>query len=545
VLLTFAIYGSGALAASLFGDDWGLFVTEPIRGTLVCPDNSGFFNRPLQPCLVTLQYPILHLNIAAYHIVKLLLTSLVGVFLYFFLITVLTGQKLLAFIASALFVVLPTVFVQNWLIQLQLDVALILALAGMAIATKSLTSNSILSLLVSIPMFAASLMIYEVTLGLLSFFSLFFLFRSLKRHSPVLVAILPISICALYAIGRTASEMLIGNRYGYSRDEFTTSPTGLLLSIGIGYRLLLENSWSAAVDRIRYFLWGQPPSMPASLNVIALLVALLIAGAVTARVANQGNAARPRTLADTIRREGRSVMIAVSGAVAIGAAYFPVIIAATPALEWEESRFNVVANVGLATFLVGMLDVFASLTTRAQFARNLVVVVMAGVLAVVGAVSQVLVQTDSQRAWSEQRSMWGQMFSLAPDFAPNTAVLVAMLSGRDKSAASPLQSGPGAFSSALAIMYGHEDIAGSFITAPWEGPAEFHENGVALSRRRPVTSYSNVVAFEFDRQSGVLRRVEVVTPGPVWPVDTEHRVCGTACILPSPPMSVPLRVLVE
>lgn len=130
ILLGLLTYGAGIVTPSLFGDDWGHVIRQPIDGLLQCPNQNGFFLRPLNLCwFLGLNY-LFGFNLVVYKLISFALTLLTAVLLYLLLNSLLPHWPLFNLVVAALFLVYPTNYSHLWIVKGYHKFAFILFLIG-------------------------------------------------------------------------------------------------------------------------------------------------------------------------------------------------------------------------------------------------------------------------------------------------------------------------------------------------------------------------------------------------------------------------------
>jgi hypothetical protein len=227
--------------------------------------------------------------------------------------------------------------------------------------------------------------------------------------------------------------------------------------------------------------------------------------------------------------------------------YIPVIAVYLPNLSDMASRFNKFAILGSALFLGSVLMIGAHLFAR--FRRQIGPLFWSAsvIFLLVGGTTEALIQKDHIQAWQEQKSIWRQLFAIAPSFRDHTTVLLVLPGRQDPGRYQSWRRTPLAAdwdaSSALRVLYGNPSlyavVAFPDLSLPTE-PGLTKEGIISTEIPSPVP-YSQVQAFSY--ASGTLKKLDSLPPGLIEDSGPAAGLC-VDCILDHA-LSVPLRRLVQ
>jgi hypothetical protein len=149
---------------------------------------------------------------------------------------------------------------------------------------------------------------------------------------------------------------------------------------------------------------------------------------------------------------------------------------------------------------------------------------------------------QSEASWNQQRAFWNQLFTVAPDLEPKTTVLLVVQQPRREGGALPFESAEWGFTSALATLYGRNDLVGFFMYQgdnlfDYQSDGVSYRIGPAAGNRKP---YDTVLLFNFDPSKGTLENVPTV----LTDEGIERSLCST-CVGSTERSDIPLRRLVS
>jgi hypothetical protein len=156
-----------------------------------------------------------------------------------------------------------------------------------------------------------------------------------------------------------------------------------------------------------------------------------------------------------------------------------------------------------------------------------------------GGATQIGVQHESEKGWREQKRIWQQMFEIAPDLIPGTNVILLLPKYDNSLGAKPFQSGTWGFRSALALLYGHEEIEGFFSYFGMRKSLEFTEEGIIRLARRdsPIVPYHQALLFRYERNTGNLELITELHPSTTRMARPINDLCAGCILTQSEPRS--------
>ena len=194
----------------------------------------------------------------------------------------------------------------------------------------------------------------------------------------------------------------------------------------------------------------------------------------------------------------------------VGIGYYPIILVFYPGLTYEIAKVNGLPSLGAAIFLGTILAVVGTIVGRTKRPATMIFVTLAALFVGLGTMTQIIVQQESAHGWAEQKSIWQQMFTLAPDFVPETTVILLLPEYGDRLGAKPFHAGPWAFGSGLSVLYCGRDLQGFFVYGDL-GSLRLTEEGILVPIYNTRVPYDQVVLFQYRRD---LDRLELITELP-------------------------------
>jgi hypothetical protein len=528
-------YGSSLLTPSLFGDDWWYVIKGCVDNTLQCPMWGQ--TRPLMFCWSQLICKLFGPSVVAGHAVSIVVSILLGVLVYALLVRLLPQDHLFNLMAAAIFLVHPAVFVRTWITASNLQMGLGLFLASLLLLAHFWRAGGWWACLASLMLLVVSFGVYESQAGLAVAASVALFTvgtsRSLARRLALLT---PAMLAFVFVIWRMWGQGSVGIERGYSAELLSLSPSLLLSRLLLGYRIVLQWSWTSAF----YHLFGTVDSLvPAGLGTLAFLLAGVVVIVALAAALVHGSRGSSMRQADDKAQTGdparirRFAAVGLGGLVGIGFGYLPAMAHSPPGQGFASSRHNVLPGMG-AAFLLSAVLACVSVTVGSRWRRtSLVFVLLALPFLGVGTAMQIQQRVDTAQSWREQIAVWNQLFESAPNLADGTGVYVVMPAHPYPWAPRPFEDGYWGLgtSAALSMFYANDSLHGYFIYDDLPMP-EFVAEGIM--RPWGVVPYDRMLMFRYERDTGRLAQLEQV------PTDLLSSVHPTAELDPDLVLRVPV-----
>jgi hypothetical protein len=519
-LLLYRIY----YAPKLVSDDWMQIVKNNVFGPM--PWYVWPSPRPLHLTPIVAIYRLFGLNIHLLHAINGLLLILVLFMIYFLLDRLLPDQYPFALAVALLSLLYPADFTLSWLTMISLRLAWLVGLVGMwLLLDYALGGRALWVVLASLCLFI-SLWIYEGALGfeIAYILLLFVVFRHLplpKRLmlvSPMLLLILYVWFRLYYlpTMGVIGNNLMMFNRL--APEEFFRR----LVNIQI-----LLDAWSTPFP---IWLRGSPlASLPNDVYLLGILLAVgLLALIGSFVIRSRTNNLDPQMTGSERRRTAKLygwVSIAALGFILAG--YFPIILVHSPNLEEKLTRTNMFAIPAASALIVALLSlaVLGIMHSRRQWQVLLSVTLLP--LMLIGFGVQLNVQKLGLEAWTKQRSIWSELFEIAPDFTDGTTV-VFILKGRDEMVYGhlPIYASWEA-DAGIKVLYQNNSLRGQIYSPEMDlySEATIKPLGIIRFGEKDVRPYDQIVFLTYNIRSGKLRLLDTVPDHPEY--DPWRRIIQT------------------
>jgi hypothetical protein len=550
LVLGFLVYGrsTNMLTPMLFGDAWG-FLNNATNGLLQCPRWDSL--RPFLHCNLSFQYHLFGLNMVAYRIVLIVVTVLNAVLLYILLDRLLPKYRVFNVIVAMLFLIYPTDYTSSWtIVGTNLKIRIMLFLASCLLLIHFWRGNGWWAWAGALIFFVISLGTGEMHVGLTvaSSVALFLLSKRQSQYRRMAV-LTPAFVIVLFSIWRWLGQLDVGYAFGHSTESLVLSPFPLLSRLISGYQISLFSGWLVGLRRFFYhmgftgdhiFLWTS--LMLIVVVTLITLMAMLILKLKPLKGDNL-NDAYPATL-PPIRQQ---FIIALSGLLALGVAYLPIVVAMAPSLDFTRSRTNALPSIGAAVFFGAGLAIVVTLLGQKGRSATLLFVLLSSPFIVLGGVTQIAAQHNSEISWIEQKCIWQQLFELAPDLNPGTNVFLFLPKYGDSLGAQPFEDWRWGFRSALSLLYGRDDLKG-FLVYPggWHKSFRYIEEGIVCiqPKGRTIVPYDQALLLRYERKTVKLELITELLPGTTGISRPISDLCA-GCILARSEQQTNLRWLVE
>jgi hypothetical protein len=492
-------------------DDWRQIIAYRIF------DQLGWFiwnnRRPMDRAVYHGVSLIFGLHLYGYYLINYLLVLAVGGMVYALVDRFFSELRPLPLLIALLAIVYPADFTVTWMTMLNNRLAWLLALLGIWALLEFHARQDVYLLVMASLLFAFPLMIHEGALGqagtawgLVTIAACFkYPIRKLSLY------LLPGLGIVAFAAFRLVLQPFLGVSDFNLQAVSNASPRVVLeryLEIKI-YALAwiepLQAAWQAATGHAlgKWFLLGG----------LALLLGLsLLLGYLGLRALREPGTSFPEENRRSFTRSllvllGFSILFTVTG-------YVPSILIFAPNLDSIISTRVNIYSIPFVTGIIGALLGWISMALAAS-PREWRVLVSAGMipLVVIGTASQVYFQRNRQLAWKAQKSIWQQMFRLAPDFVDGTGVLIVMDGYTDmqKSESPPLYS-EWEVDLGLQSLYESPSLHGRilFDSAHYYSEANLVDAGVydGWENDFSLVPYDKMVVFHYSEATGRLSLVE-------------------------------------
>jgi len=536
VAMAFVAYWRGASVSMIFGDEWGR-IGQIAFGTASCPDPVNILMRPLLGCYPMLLHSFAGLNVSVYHQVSFFLNLVEVILLYFVLCRVLPRRRLYNLIVSMLYLIYPTVFCRLFFERGTYHIANILFLGSLLVLIKFYHGRNWWFFVASVFLILLSLLLDEAHIGMIAVTSCLFVVRSGGQSLRRRVAYGSLALLAgFFSFARWLAQLQAGNMFGHRTGSVALTPMVLLPRLVLGFRISLQWGWT---NILHVFIpyHKDPSAVIGGILVVACTIFLLA----VLRRSRLGKAHDQRRGTHVPLTWKDHLVVAAGGMGLLAAGYFPMILAFSPSLTYLGSRINLLPSIGAAIVIGVVISALARLLSPASVVP-LVFVLLSVPLVLLGIAAQHNAQRCSEVGWATQKSIWQQMFSIAPDIRPGTVVVLLLPEYEGCSTgANPLESGPWGFSSALSVLYGHDDLSGCFAYTDREsfltGDSESVLPGMTLLENRTLL-------FEYDQKTDELSLACGAATDDALSNGASSTILCPGCVLSHPPEGVEWRDLV-
>ena len=516
-------FSVGAHSASLFGDEWGR-VSQIIYDEIPCPRTYNIFMRPFSGCHIAMLNHIFGLNVPAFHFTTFLLLIIEALLFFFILHNIFTNQLLINICTATLFLIYPTIFTHLFFESVYAQTALIALLLALFVYIKYLKNKSFFLYILGTSLLIASIILYEGAIGLILLISFsYFLFSWIKDEKPNFLWIIPFLLAIGFSIGRWLSQTRVESAFGHQTSDIRFNIHELINRTITGLRVELQWGWTHAIQEII-------PYHNFSLFQIMLLVLAIISFYIflyfmIRRLPIDNHNAQPSLPYKHI------FFTLIFSFLMIIAGYFPAVMAVTPGLEFLHSRVNILPNLGASIFIATLLVLFVRLLKLSPKQSNVFLLSLIIPMLLLAGHAQILSQSRIESAWQTQKEIWYQLFTLAPDLKAGTNVVLIFENFPYKEEAKPIMGGSWGFSSALSVLYGHNDLRGFF---GFDHERDFiqKENGLQYYWTGDLIPYESMILLYYD---GATNRLYF---------SSDDRLCK-GCILPTQTNTTNYRYLVK
>jgi hypothetical protein len=393
-----------------------------------------------------------------------------------------------------------------------------------------------------------SLLIYESHLGLTAAGSVALFVFSKNQTLPRRIALLAPALIAIFSAVWRLTFQVAGGPWEYTSQPLACSIQSLMSRVIAGYKINLLKSWIVGLREV-FPHWQLPPWLSSavtpvlSISAIALLILIITLKLKRGHLKDSGlDEANPASL-PVFRQQ---IVLGLSGLLVLGAAYMPAMVAVEPSLGFIGSRINALPSIGAAVFLGTLLAMIATLPPPKVRRTTLLFILLSTPFIFIGGAAEIGAQQKVEKGWREQKRIWQQMFDIAPALIKGTNVILILSEDKSAAGVGPFQDGMWGFSSALSLLYGHDELKGFFLYEGTRRSLEYREEGIVPSSHKsyPVFPYRQTLLFRYDRGNGDLKLIEELLPdktGLSQPITD----LGAGCILAQSERQNHLRRLVE
>lgn len=539
ILMVIAVVSYGSFyTPAIFGDDWSSTIEYLTRGGQSWI--AWRYRRPFAFAVRIWLFSLFGMNIDAFYVVLGALHLVAAAQLYFLLLRFVPRSSNFPLVVAAIFVVHPATYTNMNLTMVSIKMVLCLVLLYAWLLLVYAEKGHLLVLGCALLSLLVAYGFYDAQLGVACVWPLMlmvvFRHKSLKRRLSLLAALV---LSGIFSLWRTVGQPAIEVNDPYL-SQLVLAPRLLLHRLLLGYKVSLGWAWTTPIEYL--FPW-----LPGPKYVFLLLggMALALWWLLRRFAYPQGHHAPDpeKSIAQPLEQRWSTIrsfaLLSLSGLILAGAGYVPVIAAVLPNLSSFASRVNLFASPGSAIFLVSTLMIGALLFARNQQQVKVLFLASAMPFLLLSIATQSLVQYHTRIAWHEQKSIWQQLFSIAPDFEDETKVVLIVPDyqgrvGYRNWQRTPLGA-PWEVSSAIRVLYDNPTLSATLV---FPDIAKYHEailtpqgvyqasltpEGVyepSLASRRvyepgvgTLTTYKRSAFFLYDNSTGVLRQLDELPVG--------------------------------
>jgi hypothetical protein len=243
------------------------------------------------------------------------------------------------------------------------------------------------------------------------------------------------------------------------------------------------------------------------------------------------------------------LLLALLALVMVGAGYAPIVAGWYPNLANVRSRVNLFPSIGSAAFVAACLMLGSLLAARAQSQVKTLFLASAIPFVLLAGFTQASVDYAARTAWQEQKAIWQQLFTLAPDFRDGTVVVFVLPGYQDRA---PFESwrrlpldAPWEVTAAIHVLYDNPTLSADvfYPDVLATHSVTLGTAGVVLETGE-VVPYSRAVFYAYDGPANRLSRLESLPADWVGGAEGPVTVSGERVVAGKAPV-VPLRRLVQ
>ncbi len=416
-ILNVLIFWKTLFTPFIFGDDWEFHIFHPLEGILSCPDRElrFFFD-----CVLLIQYQLMGIDFLGQRLLTFLFSFISYASFYILLIQLFPQYRLLSLITVIFFILFPLDNYRHFsVIGGYTSIAYTFLFGGFSFLIAYARSNRWLFWILGILLLILSLGLYETGIGLIfgGSIGLLLLFRPKQNHQRVAL-IAPAILAIIYTCLRWIVQERIGYAYGYSTQNIELDLTELVGRIILGYRFIFQWGWVRPL--VVFFpdlnTSGEHANWLATLIVFfifgfLILITWLIVRLFYTNVEEADKNIHPLPSVKTM------ILFALGGLVMVGLGFFPIILTNFPSYHLVATRIFTLPSVGGTFFFVMVCGIIAILIGGKSRQTSVILVCLVIPFFILGLAVKLRIQEDVNKAWTEQKSIWQQLFTIAPDLA--------------------------------------------------------------------------------------------------------------------------------
>jgi hypothetical protein len=517
-LLALAIYGPW-LHLRLVQDDWTL-----VAGDAIFNRSRWFFwqhDRPLDGLAFKLIHSIFGLNLVAYYLIDFLLV--VG---YIFILYKLIGHffpqnRLFALLVALLALAFPANFTTTWITMINNHLSWLLTLLGMWLLILYAEHGGIWRLLMANLLMFIPLWIYEGSLGIVCAWSIFAAFWFIKNTTspPYKISrifpqirfwgtLSPFLGMALFSVLRIWIRPMQG-LVGKNTPVFFHNMNITILLQRLSKLWIMISAWVRPLaDYWRISSWTISTIFWLVILILVTLTIMLLVFLVEKKYFQTVHTSRDNNELLPDRHQLMWLILIGFGFTLAG--YFPSILIRPPNLDDISTRINLIPISGAALMIVSLICLVIS--PLVQRGGSWKILLCAGIipLLLLGSLDQALVQQRWNEAWKIQKSIWQQLFNLAPDFKDDTTVVFVIKGYRSLTYGEhpPLYS-DWEVDDALRVLYENHFLNAAIIfpNADIFSESFMKRTGIFDFRQRKTIPYEKVIIYLVQPDSNQLQLV--------------------------------------
>jgi hypothetical protein len=331
--------------------------------------------------------------------------------------------------------------------------------------------------------------------------------RKKSWHRRLLTLICPSIAILTFAIWRTTQALQPDSTAGYTVKNPTLGR--LINDYFTGFKVLVYG-WTEPIKQ----LFGFNKNILPLILIIILIFAIWFGFMIIMRW--KGSKEENTIALGSIKKHDLYPILTLFliGVVFTIAGFFPVIVLFMPNLSSMLSRVNFMAIPGATLIIVAGLNAGALILSSNSRRIEILVGLASIPLVILGMMTQIWVQKETQTAWVEQKKIWSDLIALAPNLTEDTTIYFVLPGYQDRVGFAnwrriPLQ-GDWDTDAALHVLYNNQTLQGDVIYPDIQTPVEpaLSEKGVLHYWEGRLTPYDRTVFVIYDGYPKRLRIIE-------------------------------------
>ena len=489
-------------------DDWAQIISDSVFGNMRWVEWSR--RRPLDWFAHQAIISLFGINIPVFYLANFIIVLGVFYMVYILADRLLPGLYPYSLVVALIAMIYPADLSLTWITMINIRLSWLVTLFGMWLLLEYANRGGVWRLILAGLCTFLPLWAYEGSIGIITAWCI--LLAIISRQAPLprrLALLTPLLLIASFGAMRIIIRPMMG--IGDSNVNSFYNVSFDLLIDRLAQIVILIYAWIQPFLEVlnRFGLSGLATRVTL-VGVSFLIVICILVMYAFLRISRLVDNP-PFSASEKVRRAntlGGVILIAI---IFVFAGYVPMLLIYAPNLEDVSSRANMYAIPGSAAIITALIGLIAVVIAKSN--KQWQAMVWAGTipLIILGLGTQIHIHQREQLAWHAQKTIWHELFQIAPNFEDGTTVVLLMPGNKQLGIGErPPLSAEWEVNHALKVLYENNTLTGRIIfpRAEFYSEARLTPDGVLGARQQIATPFAETVFIKYNPKNGTVSLVQ-------------------------------------